>query len=130
MARICFLCVRGKRQIVSSRLFLLLRHHLEHGWFGDFVPQNTKQIAFWYAWVILGCGIFGTMIGSFSNIVNARQDEHVAKKALSKAFRNKDKLRKAKISLNEGSTALVRNNSYLKFEIKERYIAFTKLIGL
>jgi len=98
--------------------------------FGDFVPQNTKQIAFWYAWVILGCGIFGTMIGSFSNIVNARQDEHVAKKALSKTFRNKDKLRKAKISLNEGSTALVRNNSYLKFEIKERYIAFTKLIGL
>ena len=89
-----------------------------------------KQIAFWYAWVILGCGIFGTMIGSFSNIVNARQDEHVAKKALSKTFRNKDKLRKAKISLNEGSTALVRNNSYLKFEIKERYIAFTKLIGL
>ena len=28
LARICFLCVRGKRQIVSSRLFLLLRHHL------------------------------------------------------------------------------------------------------
>ena len=31
-----FFRVRGKRQIVSSRLFLLLRHHLEHGWFWRF----------------------------------------------------------------------------------------------
>ena len=96
--------------------------------FGDFAPENTRQIAFWYVWVTLGCGIFGSMIGSFSNILGAKQDEQLAKKQLSKTFRRKDIVRKTRISLDEMSVGRA-TNADLKAEKKERFEAFTDMIS-
>lgn len=93
--------------------------------FGDFVPENTRQIAFWYVWVTLGCGIFATLIGSFTNILGARQDEHSAKKQLTKTFRKKDVVRRARMSLDDGS---VRGANQRK-EKKERFARFTEMIS-
>ena len=88
--------------------------------FGDFVPESTRQIIFWYVWVTLGCGIFATLIGSFTNILGARQDEHSAKKQLTKTFRKKDVVRRARMSLDDGS---------VRGEKKKRFTKFTEMIS-
>ena len=90
----------------------------EHGWFWRFrsSKHETNRVLVWLGYI--GLWYFRHHDRFFLQYRQYETRLVNVKKALSKTFRNKDKLRKAKISLNEGSTALVRNNSYLKFESK------------